>query len=267
MSAEEIGSVGCATLADYLKVSKGKRDQTIKALDLEFQNFKEMSLIEQTYTRGDVEQLLSNYFGLLRVSLNKQYQDYAEGTVDVALDILEQADGKEAKLDISLKRFEDASLDSDILKLEQALTSRQGGPLLPMVATKGVDPGKKLLEAQQETQRLKEKASSMQQHFTAMMREKTQVQNELNNELDILRAVKELGTAPSDAAIKQLKDEIETLEKGTAEAEAEAQGKINESAQFQNLKTIIQRKNEEIKKLRERLIEFEPDAKNDDDDE
>ena len=45
--SEDLGSVGRATLTDYFKSSKGKREQTIKGLDLEFQNFKEMALIEQ----------------------------------------------------------------------------------------------------------------------------------------------------------------------------------------------------------------------------
>ena len=43
----EMGSVGAATTKDFLKVSKSGREGTIKALDLEFQNYKEMAMIEQ----------------------------------------------------------------------------------------------------------------------------------------------------------------------------------------------------------------------------
>ena len=93
-----------------------------------------------------------------------------------------------------------------------------------MVATKGVDPGKKLMDAQQETKRLKEKAVAIQQQFTAMMKEKSVVQTDLNDELDVLRAVKDIGSSPSEAAIAKLNAEIQTLEKDTAVSEAEAQG-------------------------------------------
>ena len=274
-----------------------------------------LSLSQQTYTRSDVEQQLNNYFNMLRVSLNTQYTDYVTATVDVAADILEQADGKEVKLDVDAARFTSAHLDTDMQGLENNLIGGKTGSLMPAIGTKGVDPSKKLMDAHEETKRLKEKAAAIQQQFTAMMRDKTHVQNELNAELDVLRAINDIGTTPAEAAIGQLNEEMLALEKDTALAEAEAKGvrraprvcarlsqhlflpptlagKIGESTQFQNLKTIIQKKNEEIKGLRERcvhhtmssfvdghsvsrlhnthphrLTKFEPEGANDDDDE
>ena len=72
--------------------------------------------------------------------------------------------------------------------------------------------------------RLKSKAGAIQQQFTAMMREKTLVQNDLNKELDILRQVQVAGASPSDTTAHRLSEEMQKLEKDTMLAEEEAKG-------------------------------------------
>ncbi|KAJ9470987.1 hypothetical protein DIPPA_35426 [Diplonema papillatum] len=257
MSAAELGNVGAATMASFFATAKAKREQQIRTLDLEFMNFKDTSLIDQTFTKDDVDQLLSNYINVLKVSLHKQFTEYATGLVDMSTEILEQADGKESKLDIDTSRLTSGTLGEDMKKLEEDLLKKSNAPLLPSVTNRGVDPRKKLIDARDETTRLKKKAHEIQLQFNAMMREKTQVQTQLNEELDVLSAIKTEGSTLSQATIAKLQGEIDHLEKETAQAQAEAEGKIGDSAQFQNLKGIIQRKNGEIKTLRERLSQFE----------
>eukprot|EP01059_Diplonema_ambulator_P032519 TRINITY_DN6410_c0_g1_i2.p1 TRINITY_DN6410_c0_g1~~TRINITY_DN6410_c0_g1_i2.p1 ORF type:complete len:270 (+),score=95.38 TRINITY_DN6410_c0_g1_i2:474-1283(+) len=265
-TAADIGAAGVPTVTSLFQTSRTKRENAIKGLDLEFQDFKETSLIDESYTKSDVQTLFANYMNILKVSLNKQYQDFACGFADLAVQILEQTDGKQVQLSLDTSRFTGALFEDEMTKLEHELTNKAHGGLLPAVATRGVDPRKRLIDINSESSRLQKKAAAIQQQFNAMMKEKTSVQNELNAQLDILRAVKEVGTTPSEAALQTLRDELNRIGKETDQAQAEASGKINESTQFQNLKTIIQRKNEEIKALRERLAKFE-NVTNDDDDE
>eukprot|EP01064_Diplonema_japonicum_P029631 TRINITY_DN4848_c0_g1_i1.p1 TRINITY_DN4848_c0_g1~~TRINITY_DN4848_c0_g1_i1.p1 ORF type:complete len:288 (+),score=63.48 TRINITY_DN4848_c0_g1_i1:55-864(+) len=263
-TSSDIGPAGVSTMTGLFQAARSKREGAIKALDLEFQDFKETSLIEETYTRSDIQSLFSSYVNNLKVSLNKQFQDFSAGLADISVQILEQSDGKQVQLDIDDSRFTGASFEADMLALEQELTGKTKSGLLPSVSARGVDPRQKILTVTAEGSRLQKKAADIQQQFNAMMKEKTVVQTELNYELDILRSIKEVGSTPAEVVIQKLKTEVTGLEKDTDLAQAEAQGKIGESTQFQNLKTIIQRKNDEIKTLRARLEKFEVVANDDD---
>merc|ERR1711967_221316 len=64
-----------------------------------------------------------------------------------------------------------------------------------------------LQEAKETTKVMTQKARDIQDQFNAMMRDKTQVQSQLNQELDVLKAVKDVGSTPSEAALGQLRDE------------------------------------------------------------
>ena len=222
--ASELSPVGCATLTSYFHTARAKRDQTIKALDMEFSSFKDTSMMDMTYTRGDVDQLLMNYLNILKVSLNKQYSDYIQATTDVGLDILEQADGKEVLLSIDSSRFTNANIEKETSALENELTKKDSQTLVPDIGTRGVDPRKKLMDAQQETKRLVEKAHQIQHQFNTMMKEKTAVQTDLNEELDVLKTVKELGTSPSEVTLSRLQEELDKLEKDTDAVQQEAKG-------------------------------------------
>uniref|UniRef100_A0A7S4LM54 Leucine zipper transcription factor-like protein 1 n=1 Tax=Eutreptiella gymnastica TaxID=73025 RepID=A0A7S4LM54_9EUGL len=113
---------------------------------------------------------------------------------------------------------------------------------------------------EEEGKALQEKVRKMQEQYTTMMKQKTALNEELQQ-------LKDANAKDDKAAqIKALETQVQELklegEKKTQELDTAGKaldGKLNESTQFKNLKMMLGQKNELLKDLRARLQKYEVD--------
>eukprot|EP01065_Artemidia_motanka_P042606 TRINITY_DN5747_c7_g1_i1.p1 TRINITY_DN5747_c7_g1~~TRINITY_DN5747_c7_g1_i1.p1 ORF type:complete len:320 (+),score=149.45 TRINITY_DN5747_c7_g1_i1:144-962(+) len=269
-TAADLDDAGRATVEGYSGASKSRMQNGIRNLDIEFLTFRDTTVLQDTFTKDEVSGLMSGYFDVLKGSLQKHYSESTLAHADVLAQLLKQADQKGKSLSCHVgKTLDTPDLEQTVAALEDELRRKDASPRAgpAQVERPDIDLRKELQSAKDETMRLKEKARDIQEQYNVMMRQKTSVQLELNTELDLLKAIKEVGSTPSDAEIGRMKDEVGKLEAETEEFRKEAKAKLSESSQFQKLQNAMKKKTEEIREMRDRLAKVQAEQPNDDDDE
>lgn len=266
-SAAALDDNGKATVTAYAGAARSRDQNALRALDVEYRQFRDTNVLQDTFTRDEVDELLRSYFSLMKVTLHKQSTESALAHADVLAQVYKSGEGKGQSLS-SDSSYETAGLEGKVATLEEDLkfsSPRRSEPA--QLVKPDVDLPKEIQLAKDDTARLKEKAQVIQDQYNAMMKEKQAVQAELDETVAILETVQKMGSTAGDAFIDKLRGEVDKIRNDTTKYTEESKSKLSESSQFQSMQTKMKRLNEEIKSARERLTKVKAELPNDDEDE
>lgn len=272
---------------EFLKFFQGKIEEQQKEVDAVFEEQKDMRLLEEMYSVDDVTSLLNSIQEIVRSNVRSESTKYSHQVVLYLRNIFLQAEGYGVQLQVDTAQLEDAVLLAGIEKLELDLKKKASVSLadLPDPSRKKLDSlagqavdiklvqqvkelqdanksllakfeqlQKQLSHVQKENSELKEKNSLLQDKFSDSNRDlenlKSNNKSAQQQEIDSLRS--ELTSAKEAAAaqVSELKAQMKALEN-------DLNNKVNNSPQYQQLKKLMQTKNEQLKEARNRVKQLE----------
>ena len=110
MSEHVLEAAHAKSLVEYVGFLKRKREGCVAEVAAEFKDLREMRLFEDSYTKDDVESLLSGLLAVVRTTLKKDLQNTMHSTVLLLKQQFEQGEKAGMSLDIDLPATEDRSL-------------------------------------------------------------------------------------------------------------------------------------------------------------
>eukprot|EP00668_Euglena_longa_P011786 GGOE01014203.1.p1 GENE.GGOE01014203.1~~GGOE01014203.1.p1 ORF type:complete len:317 (-),score=84.14 GGOE01014203.1:228-1151(-) len=270
-------------LQKYLFWSKKKRTLHVKDIEGELYEYKHASLLDESYNKADVADILTGLLSILRVTVEKDQRETTQAFVEVLRQVLEQADKSNVDLQLDLSPLDNPThmtsinfLEKNVLEGKGSLAplgslgsrSKPAAPLAPIssaapLAPVEVGPSEKEIQLEQEVARLQEKAQKIQQQYTTMMQEKSKLSQQL-------AAIKDSSDASASSAsaralsleeeLAEFKAVLATKDREIAAGQQQLTGKLNECTQFKTLKKLLAQKTQQVKELRAKLNKYEPDV-------
>ena len=288
-------------LAAYSRFLSRKRDGSIAEVAAEFNETLSTRLLEDSYSVDDVADILNELLGVVRVTMKRDLSTVNRSSILLLKQVLEQAETGGLQVKCDLPATEDHGLLRTVEQWEESLQgSGVAAPLnarafhdnmrstaraLPVIG-QAQDP--KLLS---ELQNTKDEAATLQERFnrlqvqcTEALREKSEMQAQLDaalggggsadgGEVEALRAEVDGLRAELDAAYaanqnpppnsgenEGLMIELQRAQDANADLiaecdalRAEVNARVERSTPFMNLKNMLSKKNEIVRKLRDQL--------------
>ena len=94
-------------LANYLRFLRRKRENAVAEVAAEFKEIRETRLFEESYTVGDVEDLLEGLLVNVRSSMKRDLQTNTHSSVLLVKQIFEQAEAASVDLHTDIPMTED----------------------------------------------------------------------------------------------------------------------------------------------------------------
>jgi len=272
----------------YLKFTKKRREEQLKELEETFRSFKDSKLFEDDYTLEDVIKIVESLSVVVKATLQSELIKGAQQNAVLLVDLLSQAEKRSIWLDIDPMTLESGQLHSIVSNMDQK--NVLGGPatgakVLPSLKTSPMEQAAELQRLKDENKVLRDRCASMQQQFSAGMKEKEELKtilaspppkpepvpivtakhddSDLRSEISLLRKDLEALRSSLDASQGSNTALEKKLAIATADVDAakkEASAKVNESKQFQSLQKMLATKTTQIKTLREQLSKYQPIA-------
>eukprot|EP00743_Colponemidia_sp_Colp-15_P004213 GILK01004545.1.p1 GENE.GILK01004545.1~~GILK01004545.1.p1 ORF type:complete len:276 (-),score=79.74 GILK01004545.1:138-932(-) len=240
-------------LKRYLHFFKLKREFHLKEVENIVNDFKEDRLLDDVFSKEEVETLIDNLSATLRNTLQTELQGSSRMSAIYVRQLLASAQSSNVSLHGDTGILEDQRLLEDVAKIESGKhvhtpsTGVSGASRLPTLQSAfNNDPSllNELNEMKEKNRTLTERYQQMQQQLTALAKAK--------NDGDNTAAMEDI-----QQDMERLRLELERKAEMVEALNSEAQRKLNESTQFQQLKKMIQQKNDQLKDYRARLSRYE----------
>eukprot|EP00758_Cryptobia_borreli_P009933 Tbor_TRINITY_DN5523_c1_g1::TRINITY_DN5523_c1_g1_i5::g.12813::m.12813 len=245
-------------LDQYLRWGKMETARDLRDIEYESHTYRENHLIGNTFNRHDVEVLLKGQMGILTATMERRDQAKQMATAELCRAILRNADKHSVPITVcATDVLSDRNAHSAMEGHDKRLLEGPKGKLAPLSAIDHGDVGKRLIEANEEIQRLHAKIFALSSQLHDIMGGQSEMNAKLLNTKDALlteqqRAERKMKqdaeaavaaakvTPPStivtntvsvvdEKALDALRKEVATLNKDMA-------AKLNQSTQFMNLK-------------------------------
>mmetsp|Transcript_78070 Transcript_78070/g.137760 ORF Transcript_78070/g.137760 Transcript_78070/m.137760 type:complete len:306 (-) Transcript_78070:561-1478(-) len=278
----ELSPASREILHKYFLWSKKKRSLHVKDIEGELYEYKAASLIDESYNKSDVSDILGGLLAILKVTVEKEQKETTQTFAEMLRGVLLSADKVGVELSADVGALDNPGvigtiglLEKNVLDGKGALGSLGGlgakpklggaAPLAPISAAPEVPagPSERETELEAENKRLQDKLKTIQQQYTTMMGEKSKLSQELN-------AIKDGSQADASnaaARVHSLEKELEELKSVLSKKEGEIAagqkqltGKLNDSSQFKTLKKLLAQKTQQVKELRTKLQQYEPES-------
>lgn len=266
-----------AEIVKYVRFFQDKREQTLSAISGDFADTLEDRLqsMEPPYTLTDVRSALDHLEICVKDGVRQDLQRTVSMNVLLLKALLETAIGRGVELSIDTSSIENETLIAEAEKIRlEARNLAEPKPtfqkaVLRSLKDEHLDLVNQNTELADSNNTLRQRFNSMQQQLSMVLR----TNNELKAQIDILRhgeeqakrEAHEAAASKDDAAV--LRKTLTATRNDLARLQEEAEAKLNNSKQFQQLKKILNDKNARIADLRKRLQRYEPDTLAVDDDE
>jgi leucine zipper transcription factor-like protein 1 len=268
-------------LQKYFFWAKKKRSLHVKDIEGEIYEYKTVSLLDDTYNKADVIDILNGLLAILKVTVEKDQKDTTHTFGEILRQALLQADKGGVEIHPDIECLDNVGLIATIGLLEKNVTEGKGAlgpigggvpkpkpgamPLAPISAAPvaPAGPSEKELELEAENKRIQEKLQKIQQQYTTMMQEKTKLSQELASIKDSTEATAANASARALALEKEKEELKAAIERKDAEIESgqkQLTGKLADSSQFKTLKKLLNQKTQQVKELRTKLEKYEPDG-------
>jgi len=260
----------------YLKFLKTKINQSVTRVDNAFSNFKEDKLKEgEMYNTDDVE------------TMTDELQEDVKGTCESEMTNLVRMSGVFIQMLLYQADQQDISLKAEASYIENQSAIENMGALEVLNAVKFKNEVKKqpsrlptmdrqisdaskaaeFLEMKEENKTLLEKTRKLTEQVTVLLKEKKEVQTELETlrvDFEHSSTLSNMEKKDTESAMQGASQDVlelrETIKQKEAEIKAveeERDKKVQSSTQFLQMKKLVREKNELIKDLRERLGKYE----------
>ena len=279
-------------LADYLRFLRRKRDAAIAEVAAEFVDTKESRLFEEQYHVDDVVAIIDGLLSVVRSTMKRDLQTVAFSSVLLFKQACEQAEERGVELHTDLPATEDRRLLDTVEQWDQDVHGGSSSAPPPLRARAAVaappprgirgalpvigqaqDPKllAELQSARDDSASLQERFNRLQVQCTNALRDKSQLQQQLDMSMDSagtsnelaaeasslraqvadlqaeLQTIQDHSSAGSAAGVDQLMSELQHQHEINAQlsaeldaARAEASGRVERSTQFVNMRQVPQ---------------------------
>ncbi|XP_076455716.1 leucine zipper transcription factor-like protein 1 [Babylonia areolata] len=276
---------------NYIRFARYQRGQRLRAVDLCFEELKDSRLTDETFTIDEVTEMLDGLLTVVRSEVESELINTAHTNVLMMRQMFQQAEKWHLKLQADISELENRELLEQIKEFEEREFSgaKRDTEFVPKMLEPVNETGgtallhMKIEELLAQNEKMKAHLMKVDKDFALMMAS----QGSLTSELELAKGA--MGRVGSDEEMEALRKHMSNLEsqieaernksKQTAEgaerdlsstkhellkikemlamAEKELEKKVSLTAPFKNLKSMLQKKNEQIKELRKRLGKYE----------
>jgi leucine zipper transcription factor-like protein 1 len=274
-------------LQRYFFWAKKKRSLHLKDIEGEWAEFRHASLIDQTYNKADVGDLLTGLLAILKVTVDKDQRETTQAFAEVLRQVFAQAHAAGVALTLDLGTLDNPTHMASVAFLERNVLEGKGAlaplggvatrampsahPLAPLTAAAAAPPppptdagpSEREKELEGELARMQDKLLRVQQQYTAMMHEKTRLAQDLaaaQSGTDASAADAATRARALEAEAADLKAVVAGKDREIAAAQQQLTGKLADSSQFKTLKKLLAQRTQHVKELRTRLNKYEPDS-------
>ncbi|ESL08051.1 hypothetical protein TRSC58_04254 [Trypanosoma rangeli SC58] len=244
------------------------------------------NILQETYTRDELKDILSGHTAVLLHSLDARIEKFAGSSAELLRAVLRDADRQRVTIKVDVNAVLNAAAaatsaataattttagaaaTSLLLDHERQLISGPCGRLAPLtVADAEGEAIQQLAEAKEEIRRLQEKVRRLADAYAEVVSMRSVDTEKLLSMPDALRsrnvAAVVAGKKDQDEGLQQSVDELRTA---LASAKLELNTRLNQSTQYQDMKSILTQKNKQIRTLRAHLAQYDPAFFQNDDD-
>ncbi|KAK7092935.1 leucine zipper transcription factor-like protein 1 [Littorina saxatilis] len=275
---------------NYIRFARYQRGQRLRAVDVCFEDLKDSRLTDETFTIDEVTEMLDGLLTVVRSEVESELINTAHTNVLMMRQMFQQAEKWHLKLQADISELENRELLEQIKEFEEREFSgaKRDTEFVPKKLEPVNETGgtallhMKIEELQAQNEQMRERLMKVDKDFAMMMAN----QGALSSQLALAKgAAGQGGGEDVDALMKkmaQLESEVQSQRnkgKMTAEssekdlsstkhellkiremlemAEKELEKKVSMTTPFKNLKSMLQKKNEQLKDLRKRLGKYE----------
>ncbi|XP_040191679.1 leucine zipper transcription factor-like protein 1 [Rana temporaria] len=285
MAAVELSEAHRAEVMSYIRFAQGKRQLRLKSVRSCFQDVVEGRLTEDTYTAEEVTDLLSGLQAAVLSEVELELLNSAHTNVLLLQQLFLQSQHWHLTLHTDVSELENRQLLERVAELERG---QDPAPSSAHPRLTPIEGPAQLLHA--EISRLQEENDKLRGRLRTLEGRVTSALEDKNHALQELRRTAHQEEAPPPRDVSQLEDALSSLKvelqktvgehsatqrkmeedlTGTkhqllrvreqlALAERELDRKFQETAAYRNMKDILGKKNEQIKELRRKLADYEP---------
>lgn len=263
------------SVAKFLKFFDSKRAMYVSEVDGIFGEFKESQLMEDMYSRDDVEVLLDQLCIDMKADIEKDQKTTARMAAVVVRQLLHAAEDAGVAIEYDVTKAEDERLVAEMARLRMEDDRKEAERSNKAVKLDSIrDEHAKLVA---ENERLKTENAQLRDRTASVMNQASSAQkarSSLAEEVEDLRAqVSRLkaGAAASEGKDASLEAEVASLKEQLAEARKSggSGGKVSardiaNSKQFQQMRQMLTQKNQLLNEVRAKLRKYEPETGVDD---
>lgn len=260
-----------AILEGYLHWSRLACESLKRGVSLDASSHQAGNLLQETYALGELKTILSGHAALVLHSLDARMEKFVASSAEVLRAVLREADRQRVAIDVdvnALLRGDGAATTNAgglLAGPERQLLGGPRGRLVPLtVADMDGEAHRQLAESGEEIRRLREKVHRLTDLYAQAMNVRSvDTEGVLSTRDDVFRATG--AEASHKGEDEHTHQTVEQLRAELAVARRELSVRLNQSTQYQQLKSILAKKNEQIKTLRARLAVCDPAFLNNDD--
>jgi len=255
----ELNAAHKAQASKFVAFFRGKRERILADKEAGRDEFKSDRLAddEKVYNKSDVEALLDAYASQVIGAFGEELETLATNAADFCTQLLNEAEQKEVTLDGA-----DISLVDDPSRAAKVLALAAGGGLGPAPGAKKTlgaiegtvsDPTAlaAVQEAKEEVRQRDDTIMSLQTQMTGIKEERSRIQGELEVVKANFKKLRTSGGGGGDSGANlALQSALEAKTKELEDVQKDMQKKLAESSQFKDLKSMMQKKSDEVKELR-----------------
>lgn len=280
------------SLLNYLKFSRYRRSQKLRAVDSNFEDsIASRVAVDETYGGDEVIDLLKELNVVVRADVESEFLDSNHTNCLLLRQLFKQAEKWHLKLNIDTSELENKALLDEVAKLEDSspganLRNESKTKLTP-IQDSGPVPLLQLeiSRLEEENNKLRGRLDKLEVECTNVLQDKGVLQEEMGR----LKSQMSASASPPSSQVKSLNIEIEKLQGELSrckmgsdissdvpddytntkhqllavqsqleKTQEELDKKFSETTQYNNLKKMLSKKNEQLKEMRTRLRKHEP---------
>lgn len=274
---------------NYIRFARYQRGQRLRAVDLCFEELKDSRLTDETFTIDEVTEMLDGLLTVVRSEVESELINTAHTNVLMMRQMFQQAEKWHLKLGADISELENRELLEQIKEFEERefAGAKRDTEFVPKMLEPVNETGgtallhMKIEELQAQNEKMRAHLMKVDKDFAMMMASQSSLTSDLlskgamgkgdDEELDALRrqmsglesqieSERNKSRVTSEGAERDLastKHELLKIREMLDMAEKELEKKVSMTAPFKNLKSMLQKKNEQIKDLRKRLGKYE----------
>lgn len=287
------------TVVNYMRFCSYKRTQNLRSVEVCFQDLKDSRLTDDTFTVDEVTDMLDGLEAVVRGEVESELINTSHTNVLLLRQLFQQAEKWHLKLQADISELENRELIEMIAKFEESNFSGSAATSKPTFELKRLDPmeagGVQLLQNEierlnEENNKLKDRLKQVESQATGALQDRSKLESDLRRTQDELgsernkQPVVSADLSDVEGKMSALKSQMEQNMKLTADRadtmegdlisskhrllevqeqlemkEKELEKKFSQTGAYKNLKSMLSKKNDQIKDLRGRLKKFEGD--------
>ncbi|XP_065206509.1 leucine zipper transcription factor-like protein 1 isoform X2 [Planococcus citri] len=279
-----------SVLNGYSQLNRYQRQQYLKSVQASIKDVIKSKLLEDTYTRDEVTEIIKNMQNLIVDDLESELINILQTNMLMLCQLFQQAEKWHLQLSIDLSEMQNKELLEGVKHIENIPTKLDKPKLSPL--SLNVEKTSEVLRLeisnlQKENQQLAEDMKNLQDKMLELRQEqdnisvkseekdkiiisledviekKNQEEERLRNEQKntdsekILEDYDKVLAEQIGHELEEMKKKVDAAQAQLTLAEMELEKKFNNTAAYNNMKKIISKKNEQIKELRSHLSKYE----------